>query len=618
MKLAKFALTPPIMAISLALFAANRTEPVNLYVSEKGDWDPSGSGYTYTTIQDAVTDAIVAGDVIWVKDGFVCEEGIADATSKGCQNRIAITRKITLRSESGYVDEANKKGATIKGAWHDGTTPNGTSAVRCVYMNNTTGSLIQGFILEGGASGTAAGNGGGGLWGGWAKNCVIRGCYGSRGGGCASVKKLTGCVVSNCVATTDGHGLYACSANDSRILFNGVQGTAVDGGGTSLASNSNGGVFSNCVFACNRARNGGAVYTAISNYTGGYDFIDCVFSNNVATGNGIAHGHNTFLRCLVSGNRTDATSTSGRYSGLSGSSMTYAARVTDCTIIGNRAWASGTQCLGSGLYCAIAVNTVISNNFSCGGAAVCDSVLSGCLVSDNINTNYPGFTSSSGGYGGGMSGGSATNCIIRNNQVWHNHAYNAVGGGAFGTTLVNCVVTNNYADYWGGGYSGSGSCYNTLFVGNRAANESGGVDARSGNKTYYDVRLYNCTVTGNGAKSGFGGVRSVHAVNTISCGNKYNADSFLSATNCCSSVLTSKETYPGSVSSDPKFVGKGEFPYALRMHSPCKDTALELPWMSDAADPRSTALDGHARILGKGPDMGCYEYLPLGLLFMVR
>ena len=119
MKLAKFALTPPIMAISLALFAATkRTEPVNLYVSENGDWNPDGSEYSYKTIQEAVAAATVAGDVVWVDDGFVCTEAATTAYASA-KTMIIIKKAITLRSKSGYVDEAAKKGGDDPGSWRD-------------------------------------------------------------------------------------------------------------------------------------------------------------------------------------------------------------------------------------------------------------------------------------------------------------------------------------------------------------------------------------------------------------------------------------------------------------------------------------------------------------------
>ena len=42
-------------------------------------------------------------------------------------------------------------------------------------------------------------------------------------------------------------------------------------------------------------------------------------------------------------------------------------------------------------------------------------------------------------------------------------------------------------------------------------------------------------------------------------------------------------------------------------------------WMTDAADPRSKDLAGNDRVIGAGPDMGCYERPPkIGFTILVR
>ena len=121
---------------SSSLFAANRTEPVNLYVSENGDWNPEGSEYSYTTIQEAVAAATVAGDVVWVDDGFVCDSGeCAPVDTLTGSNRVAVTKAITLRSKSGYVDESDPdhiKGAYIRGKYHSEERPCYSGALRLV------------------------------------------------------------------------------------------------------------------------------------------------------------------------------------------------------------------------------------------------------------------------------------------------------------------------------------------------------------------------------------------------------------------------------------------------------------------------------------------------------
>jgi len=69
-----------------------------------------------------------------------------------------------------------------------------------------------------------------------------------------------------------------------------------------------------------------------------------------------------------------------------------------------------------------------------------------------------------------------------------------VGGGANGSVLYNCTLTGNVAKS-GGGTSGS-TLYNCTLAGNSAVINLGGGAAQS--------TLYNCTLTGNSAYSGGG------------------------------------------------------------------------------------------------------------------
>jgi hypothetical protein len=82
-----------------------------------------------TNIQDAV-DVAAAGDEIVVTNGVYA----AGATALyGMSNRVAVTKPVTLRSVNGSV-------VTVI----TGSGPNGSNAVRCVYLTN-------GAVLAGGA-----------------------------------------------------------------------------------------------------------------------------------------------------------------------------------------------------------------------------------------------------------------------------------------------------------------------------------------------------------------------------------------------------------------------------------------------------------------------------------
>ena len=63
------------------------------------------------------------------------------------------------------------------------------------------------------------------------------------------------------------------------------------------------------------------------------------------------------------------------------------------------------------------------------------------------------------------------------------------------------------------------------------------------------------------------------------------------------------------------FVLPAERDYRLQMNSPCIDTAKKYTWMTEASD-----LDGRQRLdrFSRKPDMGCYEYVPPGMMFWLR
>ena len=59
-------------------------------------------------------------------------------------------------------------------------------------------------------------------------------------------------------------------------------------------------------------------------------------------------------------------------------------------------------------------------------------------------------------------------------------------------------------------------------------------------------------------------------------------------------------------------VERGNF--KLRGASPCIDAGFAGDWMTST----SRALDGNPRIMGRGPDMGCYETCHMGFAIRLR
>ena len=557
MKLIKMLLTPSLVAISIVLGAASTAFATNWYVSSDASWDPDGLGKTKTTVKAAVT-AASAGDTVWVQDGFVCSNETMKS-EHSLNDRLYIDKAITLRSESGYVDEANGRGATIRGKYASEAAPCANSgAVRCIHL--CAGATLFGFILEKGA--TSAYNhanypSGGAIYGaGTVSNCVIRNCYGVTGG----------------AIRTDGT--------------------------TDLAT-------------CLHLEN-------------------CVITNNHASGYGAAIGGRAVIRhCNISCNTTSSSEASG--GNVRGGSNSARSLMYDC-IVSNNVYTYSTETApGGGLRWVNAFDSQICKNSIegyGGGAAYC--ALSGCLISGNTAKSHG--SSSNGSLGGGLYYCTATNCMITLNKTSGGGNSVGHGGGGYNCDFYNCQVISNttkdcyYDDYRGGGglyCTEAHVCYNTLFAGQTMSVK--GVAAVSSSDATKKVLLVNCTIAGNSSPSAVGGCYNAVLVNSIVYGNKgsqYGGTTV--ATNSCAKGLTDTAKYPGCITTDPKFVGTGDCPYALAAKSPCRDKGfydaadLTWGWVTDAADPRSVDLAGNPRLAGKGLDMGCYEYVLPGFLLLVR
>lgn len=592
MKLCEIALTPPIVAIIISfglMFDASATDH---YVSADKDYGSGPNGevlpgdLTYSTIQDAITAAQEGNDerepdTIWVKDGFVSTAVYGKKNGWGCSAGVYLTKAITLRSQSGDARTGNPpilKGAppaTPTVVVHDGIGLGGTAVTA---LRLTAAATIKGLVFEGGSSSDSN--------------------SGSNGGG----------------------GIYVTAAAQ----------------------------FDKCVIRNNMAAYGGGVQATARDFEGNAPtFTDCVFSNNWAWfKGGAAYGCATYRHCDVVGNLTTNNSSLGYCPGIHGGSLTYKAKVYDCNISNNMN-RSTRDC--GGAYYVYAERTVFSGNTmrstTYGGAGAQESTLIECQIVGN----------KTGGNGGGLRGCVATNCLIACNSAKN-------GGGVYNGTTVNCIVSNNVATVSGGGiYLGSAESANigNHIIFNEAQTYGGGVYAGE-NASSYDcliawnrqtptgdssiggggfsgtwagkeasmryARLVNCTVVSNQtAGTAAGGGAYCDLVNTIVCGNAKgngrasNVGSVRSAVNSCAPELTDTTKYPGCTAADPKF--RRGCVYQIGPRSPCRETGLMLT--DDAVfssmekdidgNPRFGEKDGEPTI-----DMGCCQYVPFGLMMLVR
>jgi hypothetical protein len=145
---------------------------------------------------------------------------------------------------------------------------------------------------------------------------------------------------------------------------------------------------------------------------------------------------------------------------------------------------------GGGVYGGSISNCIITGNSasSVGGGTFGGSTRYNCTIVGN----------NSAGEGGGVDGGISFNCTIIGNSAYR-------GGGVRRGTHYNCTLSDNSSVSDGGGaLSSGGACnlFNCLLTGNSTGSGGGGSGA-------YGGTLYNCTIVGNSASYGGGGYNSI-------------------------------------------------------------------------------------------------------------
>ena len=327
----------------------------------------NGWNIAATNIQDAV-DAATNGDLVLVTNG-VYQTG-ARLTSDGASNRVVVSKAVTLESVNG------PSATVIAGVYAR------LSSVRCVYLADE--AALTGFTLANGGSMQS----GGGAWcedsNVTISNCVITNgfVYQSGGGTCGG--QLFNCILINNTADQYGGGAFQGALFNCLLTNN----HAYYGGGA--GSNT----LANCTLADNFAQNqglnsgGGAIYCALSN---------CLLIGNASWGGGGAAAFSSLTGCTASNNTANAAG-GGLCTGFA----------INCVISSNQ-----TMNTGGGAYSNTLLNCVLRNNLadSIGGGA-CQSALVNCTVVSNAASG-PSVQPA----GGGVFGGSATNCIIYYNSA---------------------------------------------------------------------------------------------------------------------------------------------------------------------------------------------------------
>lgn len=210
------------------------------------------------------------------------------------------------------------------------------------------------------------------------------------------------------------------------------------------------------------------------------------------------------------------------------------------------------------------------------------------------------------------------------NSVIHRCTAGSTGGGAHVNkgVIANCEVYDNLADNGGGIYVHYAGIRNCLSRNNRVYANGCGVWIN------YNGGMLNCTVSHNSHATG-GNAGGVHFAGTLGSGRFYTSNSIVyynGNTNFSGNIGSVERasvgytcTWPttdmgaGAIDSEPLFMNPAAGNLRLRGNSPCVNRGTNEPWMLTGTD-----LDGGPRIHFGTVDMGAYEHLPPGTIFMLR
>jgi len=327
----------------------------------------------------------------------------------------------------------------------------------------------------------------------------------------------------------------------------------------------------------------------------------------VDTGAGIrCEKYAVISNCIIAGNVASNNGGSGIYIATdSGGSL-----LTDSTVCGNRCIGSGGSPYGGGVYTSstnaqIRNTTIVSNYAAFGGGVYMNpsgGSMQNCLISRNTAASI----------GGGVYisyTGTVYNCEISDNVC--NTGSGSSGGAiyiignnnAMNIVVRNCLVKNNMSGYWKGGSGiwcdGGGWIQNCTIVSNKASQGGGSCYGGGMYSTTTNARVLNCIIYSNQATAN---------------SDWYSSVAGMVFSNSCSST-TNGMVGTGNKTNNPQFVSAVGENYRLTENSLCINAGLNEAWMNGAVD-----LNGYQRIdqFSAQVDMGAFEYLPQGSLFMVR
>ena len=521
-------------------------------------------------------------------------------------------------------------------------------------------TVLSGVTITGGNTAGAA-NGGGGLYAGYGSlalaDCSLRMNTAHReGGGLLAWDNitLTNCTISHNSADGGGGGMQTIGDATLSECVLSDNWTFYYGGG--LYTEYGESTLTNCTFTGNSADIGGGMCNE-----GDSVLTDCTFSGNSAerrfwyaggSGGVSNHGSISLTNCTFSGNT--AAGLAGAMGNCCNGNVN--ATLTNCTF---------TENTGVGVVHDDGNSTFIDCMFSRNPttAIVSESgpTVLGCVFLENsqgILTKYSfSYLSDCVFVGNGRGMFSADTATLHNCTFLHNGSEGEVDGAGIlfdysdssghngRPTLTNCTFSGNSTGANGGGIYSNECEYgptltNCTFLANSAGENGGGIYSHRSNPT-----LTNCTFSANSADGNGGSIygddhTNLTLQNSILWGNLPNeiiGDASGSITVVNSDVQDGwREPWFNEkcLDADPRFIAPGYWDdngtpdeetddfwvdgdYRLLADSPAIDAghppalpadALDLDDDGDTDEPLPIDLDGHARVLCGGVDMGAYEF----------
>ena len=468
---------------------------------------------------------------------------------------------------------------------------------------------------------------------------------------CCDRTTLYRCVFSNNVAESSNSGV--CLVTSSRVVDSDFYDNKAPYGCVVAGAH-----WKSVVEGCEFWRN-----TATSASGGGTR--ECTVSNsffygNVAPWHGGAIYGGTVVGCTVVSNRTEKLEIEGKKIPSGGG--IYAAELVDASLVASNV----CYCGGGVSDCTLVRNSTNVYNKAHSGGGAYQSALEGCFVAHNVATGT-GLDMNGGGAGGGLAGGSAVNCIFRDNSCSSVYAASlvqnceiadtslmatsvvscvihglrndriprAVGNVAYpeghqevnaymfgvGKLMRNCLITNcTWTALADSGYANPALFFpmvagvtsrieNCSFVDNRYLYLARNASASKAIELVNTVFLPGETANSLGDVMDFNKNKSYVALLNCAYGKAYYGD-----VTKAEGFENSKCQEIGSI-ANAQFRMSGPHPLIPKWSSPLREKGLSLSWMDGATD-----YAGNPRLRNGFVDIGCYQYCPLleGLRMVFR